>query len=325
NDRDVVEPDAGEPHASSSQSTWPGKALQGRPVPQEASLFEKHLTGVVIWPHQVDNDELSSIVDKNYEYGAHLHEGVLKGGDNIRNGTIKSFADLWNYATDVRTSVPNFDASKMALFRSPQKVDSDLATPLNGQYDYIRGCVKNHPMFVRKSPVWESTLAMHGDIPDANGQTQRVDLTKFSPVGSPTMGRDWERGYITHTLPNQHPPIRKHLERLYREAMDAPDDATFKDKAARLYWWSAHACFDQRGSAAKTEIAFRSMYQARGLHCPLWQPGVSADVEAMLCLEDEWVEKHEQLMLSEDALVRESEKIDPMEWADMALKREVGE
>ena len=74
------------------------------------------------------------------------------------------------------------------------------------------------------------------------------------------------------------------FDRSITQIVGAADDLpTFKEHADRLYWWSSHAMLDMRGSASKTEIVYRSMFIAKGLEPPpLWRPGVSADIEALM-------------------------------------------
>ncbi len=93
-------------------------------------------------------------------------------------------------------------------------------------------------------------------------------------------------------------PILDHADKLYAQALEAPTEEVFRQKTAELYCWLAHACLDLRGSAAKTKIVFRAMYEARGLVCPLWRNGVSADLQAMIRPLDQWLKDYRGLMVN---------------------------
>ena len=93
-------------------------------------------------------------------------------------------------------------------------------------------------------------------------------------------------------------PILDHADKLYAQALEAPAEAVLWQKTAEFYWWLAHACLDLRGSAPKTEIVFRAMYEARGLVCPLWKNGVSADLEALIRPMDQWLKDDRGLMVN---------------------------
>ncbi|HEU4620830.1 MAG TPA: hypothetical protein VFS42_01270 [Burkholderiaceae bacterium] len=309
---------------SAADPHWPGQAFRDAPSAPEVSEREKSLTGVVIWPHQVD-EPLETIEKQQGAYGRHIRSGIEEGGEKIRQGEITCFRELWNHAVQVRVNAP----SKLFIYwekdqnplevRCTPALGPNLRTTLGKKCDFVRTRAMEHPLYRRDyfegkyvAPSLEISgknaslttvgeLVIQGSLPTSKGRHETVTMTSFvhkdvlNGTGSNTTLDVKEREFV-HPKFTDLPKVGRHVGRLYREAMDAPDDAVFKEKAARLYWWTAHSCFDLRGSAAKLEVAYRSMYQARGLHCPLWRPGVSADIEAILSTEDEWLGRYEQLM-----------------------------
>lgn len=73
-----------------------------------------------------------------------------------------------------------------------------------------------------------------------------------------------------------------HAESLYNRAVDPsiPNDEALTTMG-ELHWWVTHAMPDDRGSAAKAELAIRSIAQSRGMDLPPYSKGFVPDLEAM--------------------------------------------
>ncbi|HEU4621648.1 MAG TPA: hypothetical protein VFS42_05445, partial [Burkholderiaceae bacterium] len=277
---------------------WPGEAFRNAPNAPAVGELERSLTGVMILPHQTEQP-LQEIVREQGPYGRHLRLGIEQGGEKIRRGDITCFRELWNHAVQVRVSAPSTKIVDLVNGKNPLEVRCDPTEPYSlessaGELcDFVRVQAIAHPLYQRDFSGDERTggdivnvnnqdlrlisgsLNITGHLPTSDGRFETVGMTKFvhseliSLDKSETTKHVLARSFV-HAQFRDLPKIGRHVGRLYREAMNAPDDAVFKEKAARLYWWTAHSCFDKRGSAAKLEIAYRSMYHARGLHCPLW-------------------------------------------------------
>ncbi|HEX4879357.1 MAG TPA: hypothetical protein VFV39_05885, partial [Limnobacter sp.] len=95
---------------------------------------------------------------------------------------------------------------------------------------------------------------------------------------------------IEHTCSSRLGECQNQLEHLFADAMkQAPGTDAALQAMARIYWWSAHAMLDQRGSAAKTELLFRALCHSKGLNVPPWKAGVSADLLCMKMDESRWL------------------------------------
>lgn len=296
--------------------SWPGsKANGGAP---DRSDFERAMTGVVIWPHEL-NTPIAQVLDRQSAYGKHLDDGVSRAAEAIRRCEIRGLPDLWKFAREVRVTAPGFKG-EVGFFspRFPEHANlwlfSEYAyTPLDGPYLYLRERLVADKNFVSEGELMSKSISWH--IPDESGQSKLVCLTRFSTAvdgskKSPYWGASgllW-RPQIVHTAAVLIPEVMLHAGRLYEQAFMSPSEAEFRDMAAKVYWWLAHAMPDKRGSAAKAEICFRAMHAARGLSCPLWRPGVSADIEAMLRTEEQWLAEYPQLQWSAQELQKEIQR-----------------
>jgi avirulence protein len=278
--------------------TLPPEVL-GRPL---ASLPEskRDLIGLVIWPHQLDWP-LAHLIENQKPYTQHLNAGIEAAAADLRVGQFPTLLDLWKRARHIRYQAPTEVNRKFLSSRHPSEAGwlaNPAFTPLLARYTYLFDRVRALSDY---RPTDDSLPPRKGWLVDNRGQAKEVGLTAFHLrpfIECPILQRRNVPGtlpQISHTPTEALDAVLNHAEALYRQALTTPNDAQFEEDAARLYWWLAQAMPDERGSAAKTEICFRTLYAARGLYCPIWKAGVSADIEAMLRHEEEWMAEYRAL------------------------------
>ena len=249
-------------------------------------LLRYTMTAVVVWPDSIAEASLAGVIAKQGQYGNYMAHAISDFGGRIRAGDYASFSDLWTAATDVRLGAPDKpDPSKAGVLRT-----GTLATPIGTRYRYIAERVilagtptgkANNVCYTLQTQEGNAGTIFRVGTHLENGE--RVMTTPF--------GNDfWTGSWMLHAEASTLPASFDKMDEIYKAAMAAPDPATFEKEAARLYWNVAHAAPDWRGSAAKTEIVYRALFEAKGYPPPpLWRPGVSADLEAMLRTEEQWL------------------------------------
>ncbi len=98
-----------------------------------------------------------------------------------------------------------------------------------------------------------------------------------------------------HTDPQHLPALMARAEELFQTTLDAKTPQDKLNGLAELHWVLAHAMPDQRGSAAKSELAIRPMAHAMGMELPPCSRGSCPDLQAFVCSKDEFVENYKDL------------------------------
>lgn len=223
----------------------------------------------------------------------------------ISSGRISSFREMWDAARDWRSRTAGSVAEEFYTERGSEHAGT--LTPLEGTYEYIRDRYSNRtdgviePSVVSDAPPsrrFQMTDEIDGEpvaltsivlSTDSGADRESLLYTSLRDAGLD----DGDPFRIEHTAPSEVPRIMDHAETLYSRALDpSVSDADALSTLGELHWWSAHAMPDDRGSAAKTELAVRSIAQSRGMDLPPFKRGTVPDLEAMTTPRSEFVEKY---------------------------------
>ena len=273
-------------------------------------LLRYTMTAAVVWPDSISKASLADVIVKQGQYGQYMANAVAAFGARIRAGHYASFSDLWRAATDVRLGAPdNPDKSEFGVLRTK----GQFVTPIADRYRYIAERV-----ILAGTPTVLGDGIVTYDLETLNnlaGTRFKVwtilkDGKRVIRYPSPEIRNDRNLNNMFHAEASTLPASFDKMNGIYQAAMAAPDQATFEKEAARLYWHVAQAAPDLRGSAAKAEVIYRALFEAKGYPPPdLWRPGVSADLEAMLRTQDQWLAEYKGLQAHGADWVKEFNEI----------------
>lgn len=298
---------------NTGRASLPGPSAQSRLGPEQIAL-----TGVARWPDERFNRESTP---ENQAYGQRFHATALEGGSRIASGKIQSFRQLWDFSGAARHSwatqqkktqaggpgqLKNGDAQP---FASGYPRQNSVTTPLTGEYAYVidkarqlplirqpNGLVAEHEEALPEGFMAHDVFEMVGEL---NGE--KIPLTQLRLAVNPQdfqhplaeKGRNGENNALVETAAYAFAilhapfewaqPIMNHVETLFADLVAKQHEpAELMPALGNIHWWMAHAMPDRRGSAAKTELAIRSIANAHGVELPPFARGVAADLEAFV-------------------------------------------
>ena len=252
------------------------------------TLLKSSLTGVVVWPKDIGKP-LGAMFEKQAAYGNYLQGAIEVFATDIKNKNFSDFEALWAGATKVRIEAPGVINPRAFTPR-----DSGSFTPFYDRYWYSAERALTNPRTTPEHLGFDriSELRVGGEGGTAFIIGTEIVDGKVQPrrVPGDAISIHFYLHSMHHAEPETFPATKARANAHYQSAMDAKDPATFEKEAASMYWEVARAVFDYRGSAAKAEIIYRALYEAKGYPPPpLWKPGVSADIEIMLREKEEWL------------------------------------
>lgn len=292
-----------------TRSSLPGPLAGSRLSSEQVALV-----GVARWPDARFNEESS---ESNQSYGRRFHTTAQEAASRISSGSITSFRELWDYAGSARASwgqgsaagptVAPSNASSVGTFEISYPRDTMAGTPMRGRYFYMANRLKdldlpeqaNSTLGSSAESSRSSSFMSHRVLQSREWLgDQVVDLTKlkipakghsddFKSSEAERMRQEgWPDGYpfmIEHTNSHLIQPIMNHVEDLVEPLLKSQmDESTLVSSLGEVHWWMAHAMPDERGSAAKTEIAVRALAGAHGVELPPFRRGVVPDLEAFM-------------------------------------------
>jgi avirulence protein len=289
-------------HSSGDGACAAASLLPGPGRPSSLTRRERSLVGVARWPGECNGEN-----DRDQQsYGRSFWRATREAGLRISEGQVGSFRELWSLARDWRSRRAGGGARGFDTERVPGQ--EGMFTPLNGVYEYLRdryatrtdGVIEESVVpalppsrrfrmedDIDGRPIALTSIVMSTD-PRADRESRLVGI--LQDAGLSVMGAPF---HIDHTAPPDVPRVMAHAESLYSRALDpSVSNAEALATLGELHWWVAHAMPDDRGSAAKTELAVRSMAQSRGMDLPPFRKGFVPDLEAMTTPRAEFVERY---------------------------------
>lgn len=281
----------------------------------ELSPRSQMLVGISRWPNQLHNRE-TDLLQK--EYGLAFSNQSIELGARIKNKEIENMDQLWDACRDWRSDRANnaADSNKQDFALSHSECDAEFFTRIAGplsRYAFVNpriakgaiaGVAQDRPGMRcevieqqdgGKQYVLQASVVLQGnDVP----------LTKLTlntdPLGHPVKfhpeNPDSAAGKMTHTESKHLPALMARTEELFKElSRSDPKHEQRMRGLTEMHWLLAHAMPDYRGSAAKSELAVRSMAQAMDMELRPFKQGIVPDLEAFLTPQAEFIEKYPTL------------------------------
>jgi avirulence protein len=285
------------------------EALQANPH-STLSPRSQMLVGVARWPEAHINIETDA---SQKDYGLAFSNQSIKLGAQIRSGEIRDIHQLWGRCREWRSSraVAASDPNAEDFARSRVGDPETFATRYADGERYgfmseriIAEAAKGERPGMRArvagladggaSHAMAATLALKGETvqltevvtcTDAQGRPKPLHLADPSTVGK-----------MIHSDAAHLPALLERADEVF-QSLKAPEVEPGQRMRglAELHWLLAHAMPDARGSAAKSELAVRSMAHAAGMELPPFKRGQVPDLEAFLAPKDEFVENYANL------------------------------
>ena len=286
------------------------QSLGSHPV-SHAPLEERQLYGVARWPRVFSETDAE---ENNFEYGLAFAEESLRLGHRIRQEKYSHFVYLWKDCREWRAAYEMKFGGKDASFGESRIGASKVyRTPIMSyeRYAYVAQRIAAIPLaqrsFLTGQINWPKTAVplqiSHTATTTLGGRERRLTELRalFEADGSPLRAGlivPFEIGLMTHTGSIESSHLRVEANKLFKQAI-SPDLAPEQRLRvmADLHWISAHAMFDKRGSAAKSEMAVRAIGYAVGIELPPFASGIVPDLEAFLTPREEYIDRYPQMFI----------------------------
>ncbi len=235
-------------------------------------LHSQQLIGVARWPDPAHNEESSNA---QRQYGKDFSDASVTFGRGIARGqidrveTLWTSCTMWRYSKAVAAKDPNPEA-----FAAPRDDPRhNLLTPIEGKYAYMhertmQALLKPHPDISVESdavPNRATTLMLQTTT---RSRGQKLGLTQMHVGINPYAGvarlladdpdprMRQSIGKMVHTNPQAIPHLLARAEDVFQATLKP---GLSKDQRmgglAEMHWLLAQAATDERGSAAKAEMA----------------------------------------------------------------------
>jgi avirulence protein len=257
--------------------------------------------------------DLRTLTPQDQRYGSEFHRASVTLANEIVQGRLPQLQDLW-----VRCREWRLHQWEQALARRPQLdrsdpgvaarimaqrqsfatsreggVDVQTLTPIVRQYESIVPKILQAAPQPCLSPLDDQPALTFAQSLTLDGR--KIELTRLfvhvNDDGSRVVCRQVPRkdghpssGYMRHTEQSDAVVLMAHANQLYQRVR-SPGVATAearRDLLAEMHWILAHAMPDNRGSAAKSELAVRASALAVGLDLPPFRPEIGPDLEAFV-------------------------------------------
>jgi avirulence protein len=281
----------------------------------ELSPRSQVLVGIARWPSQLHNRETDS---SQKEYGLAFSNQSIELGAKINDAEITNMDQLWGACRDWRSDRARdaADANKEDFALSRSGVEGQFVTRIAGplsRYAFVnpriaKGAnagVAQHQPGMRceiieqqdggKQYVLQASVVLQGNNVPLTKLTLNTDAHGH-PVEFNPQDPDSAASKMTHTESQHLPALMARTEELFKE-LSRPDLEPEQRMRglAEMHWLLAHAMPDYRGSAAKSELAVRSMAHAMGMELRPFKQGIVPDLEAFLTPQAEFIEKYPAL------------------------------
>lgn len=261
------------------------------------------LVGVARWPdgrykHEASTDQQG--------YGQMFSQTSVNIGAQIASGQIGSVDQLWTRCRRWRAATAQLagenGARSFALSR--ENDTHHVSTSIQGRYGILHGDVldaasadgqhteESNPKV--NTPYRLSTVQYSVELDGVSIPLTRMSVNSHLATGAPLAvlhaepGRGETLGTMLHTSPLHRPRLMARAEQVLPSTLDAQTPQDKIDGLAELHWLWAHAMPDARGSAAKSEMAIRSMAHAMGMELPPCSRGSCPDLIAFVSSKEEF-------------------------------------
>jgi avirulence protein len=306
------------PDSPRSSVSSPTASAAGATARQSALLpHERQLIGLARWPDKRYNKEAT---DSQRRYGESFQRNAQMLGHEIGQGRIRDVHGLWQQCRDWRLHnewIAHGNPLAADPFCQPRSPDTPYRTPIGGRYRFVHGRVlqaiekggtqcrtstelnnetaDGHQMWVHefqcqttvKGKVIPLTAMQAFTAPDSGGPSP---FDRSAPENT-TPSRV---GVMMHTRTEHVADLMNHANEIFMSLRaQQADHPTIVGKLAEMHWTLAHAMPDERGSAAKSEMAVRAAAYSVDLELPPFRNGIVPDLEAFVTPLDEFKKNYE--------------------------------
>lgn len=287
---------------------------------------QTELIGVARWPDERCNQETTP---ENRRYGRAFHLQSRRLAQGILNRQIDSFSMLWQGCRQWRADYDMEHGERERAFGISRVGNSSVfLTPIrdDDRYTYAVSRLAESVLPAEVAPAatpraqrrrhavvdiedsdpnnpyrtinYQPAIRIGGEMERLTGVYVQVKINSNSPARShPDNPRV---GVFEHTDADVLEAFLAELERLSAPLMRPSfhggearlDRNRAIDTLADIHWLSAHAMLDERGSAAKSEMAIRAIAYANGIELPPFRQGIVPDIEAFLRSKDDFRESY---------------------------------
>ncbi len=289
------------------------------------TLAQQTLIGVARWPEPHNKEDN---LDQR-KYGLRFSNESIERGNQLKQGKVENFDGLWNSCRDARVrTLPDGNQDAPAFKKSRIGGEGGDVTPINNgsRYTYV----VDRALEKAKGSEQDG-MVLTTNLEPAEGAHQKTSYTltatlqlenelmnltelQFTDDRSVNIHRTWIQfnagesnsdtkrdlnavNKIKHTPPEHLPKLMERADQLFREIRSPNTSSGDRMKGlAELHWLLAHAMPDCRGSAAKSELAVRSIAHSVDQELPPFKKGVVPDLEAFLVPKDQFVAKYADML-----------------------------
>jgi avirulence protein len=290
-----------------------------RAVVSKLPVQAQQRVGVARWPDAKYNKEESTA---QQAYGRRFSQHCVKLGNDISAKEISDVDALWIGCQEWRKAeAENGPAGQKADFgesRYRDGMNEPLFSPLAGRYEYMNqrsvqaiGDAENSPQSgIARSDIEDSGIGYKTAIFQCHAEVgkhrRKIPVTQMEayyhegPDGrlKPFSINPRDRaisGQMCHTEPQHIQALMDEADVVFRSTLQdagklSPGEKT--ERLGKLHWLLAQAAPDSRGSAAKSEMAVRSLACALDMELPPFKRGVIPDLEAFVTPQDAFTQKY---------------------------------
>lgn len=280
-----------------------------------ASMNER--IGVALYLKPANDREMT---DHDKRYGTAFQEASVRLGAQIAKGELASFDELWKACRawrlgqfdnpqerQVRPNISPDEKNELRLSFAYERntqttIENKLSwTPIAGKYGFITPKILASKNFTASVFDGHQVLGATHEVPIDGKRTELTRIFAFAnelresvPIPVNVLGVPL-LGTIYHTSVDALPTIKGKISEQFEDLIsaDMTDPVERRTKLAEMHWLLAHAMLDHRGSAAKSELAIRSIAMALDMELPPFREDIAPDLEAFVRPIDDFVKKYQ--------------------------------
>ncbi len=301
----------------------PAPAARPRELVSGLPAQAQHRIGVARWPDAKYNNEDTPA---QQAFGRRFSQHCVNLGNEISSGEISDVEALWVGCQEWRKgeaeNEPTGHKDEFGESRYRDGMNKPLFSPVAGRYEYmnqrsvqaIRDIQKNPQSGISQCNITDSRHGYKKATFQCQAETggRKIPVTEMhvyyqeasggrvQPVGANPQDPSIS-GQMHHTEPEHIQALMDEADDVFRSTLKEAGKLSPDEKAERLgklHWLLAQASPDSRGSAAKSEMAVRSLACALDMELPPFKRGIVPDLEAFVTPQAAFAQKYKALFSS---------------------------
>ncbi len=264
-------------------------------------------------------------------YGAEFHAASQRIGADIATNRVATFRQLWGKCREWR--VAQFDLAQSAnrlreceTVAGPSEMriafsqlrEDDCETPIAGVYNCLHARIltaagddRYNRDGERIRRVVQQTVTLNDEV---RPLTEVFAYANNRGEATPRQRVPWAvllYGGMRHTRVQHLESLDRRVETLFAQTLIPANTSPAQrlNRLAEMHWLLAHAMPDYRGSAAKSELAIRSMAMALDMELPPFREHIAPDLEAFVTPLDEFISKYASEFFETESTMRERQTL----------------